>query len=80
MLQTQVKHISNLCQTDAELCAGDRLQVTLTLMLTAVAYKLVVADNLPQVSYTLLCIERWGDTLVMLGYGPCPRERVARTT
>jgi len=30
---------------------GDRLSVTLTLLLTAVAFKLVMASNLPQVSY-----------------------------
>jgi hypothetical protein len=35
----------------ARMSTGDRLSVTLTLMLTAVAYKFIVASALPQVSY-----------------------------
>ena len=35
----------------ARMSTADRLSVTLTLMLTAVAYKFIVASALPQVSY-----------------------------
>lgn len=35
----------------SRLTTGDRLQITVTLLLTAVAYKFVVAESLPNVSY-----------------------------
>ena len=35
----------------SRLGTGDRLSVSLTLMLTAVAYKFIVASSLPQISY-----------------------------
>ena len=38
----------------SRLSTGDRLSVSLTLMLTAVAYKFIVAASLPQISYLTL--------------------------
>jgi len=38
----------------SRLSTGDRLSVSLTLMLTAVAYKFIVATSLPQISYLTL--------------------------
>ncbi|CAM9106402.1 unnamed protein product, partial [Ectocarpus fasciculatus] len=47
--------LSNAVEADGSaLGTGDRLSVTLTLILTAVAYKFVVAASLPQVSYLTL--------------------------
>jgi hypothetical protein len=44
--------LSNAIEADGSaMGTGDRLSVTLTLLLTAVAYKFIVASSLPQVSY-----------------------------
>ncbi len=44
--------LSNAIEADGSLMGiGDRLSVSLTLLLTAVAYKFIVASSIPQVSY-----------------------------
>lgn len=48
----------------SSLGTADRLGITLTLMLTAVAYKFVVASSLPQVSYQTLL-----DSYVLVCFG-----------
>ena len=48
----------------SRLGTGDRLSVSLTLMLTAVAYKFIVAASLPQVSYLTLL-----DAYVLVCFG-----------
>jgi hypothetical protein len=51
-LLTLLGPLSNAIEADGSaMGTGDRLSVSLTLLLTAVAYKFIVASSLPQVSY-----------------------------
>ena len=62
---TALGPLSNAIEIDgSSMGTGDRLSVTLTLILTAVAYKFVVAASLPQVSYLTLL-----DTHVLICFG-----------
>ena len=52
MILTVMSFLSFVVESDgSKLSIADRLSVTLTLLLTSVAYKFVVASSLPQVSY-----------------------------
>ena len=49
--------------------AGDRLSITLTLVLTAVAYKYVIAQQLPAISYLTLMDKYVLFSFFLLGVG-----------
>jgi hypothetical protein len=57
----------SVSEDGAKIDTGSRLSITLTLLLTSVAYKFVVANSIPQVSYnTMLDWYVWGTLIYIL--------------